>query len=57
MRKYIENNGNVVRLPSHLYTNIVKYKIFISIFQSQYSRIPTDTEISRHLGISQRRKN
>lgn len=52
MTRYIENNGQVVRIPSHTYQRVIKYKRIISAYKSQLDRKPTDRELEYHLEVS-----
>lgn len=52
IHRYIENTGNVVRIPSHLKEKVSKYKKIINAFTSQLGRKPTDRELAAHLNIS-----
>lgn len=49
MTRYIENNGRVVRIPSHTYQRVIKYKRIVSAYKSQLDRKPTD-KVLREIG-------
>ena len=51
--RYLENNGRTVRMPSHLYNKIIRYKKLISAYEMQLRRKPTDRELRGHLGVRQ----
>lgn len=53
MRRYIENNGNVVRIPSHAYRKMLKYDDIVKRFQCLTGRMPTDRDLRYYLEISQ----
>lgn len=52
MKRYIENNKNTIRIPTHTHNRMLKYQKIISMFYKEYNREPTEAEISRHLGVS-----
>ncbi len=49
MRRYIENTGNVIRIPSHANVAIVRYKRFVTDFCREYGRNPADDEAAYYL--------
>lgn len=51
MRRYIEDNGNCIRIPSNTYNQVRKYKKITSDFEKLYSRKPTDAEMRSFLGV------
>lgn len=51
MVRYVENCGSSVRIPSHAYQKIQKYKQFLSWFLKCYGRKPVDAEISHFMGM------
>lgn len=51
--RYLENNGLTVRIPSHLYNRVIRYKKLDSAYEMQLGRKPTDREFRGHLEISQ----
>lgn len=51
MGRYIESCGSSVRIPSHTYQKIQKYKQFMSGFLKCYGRKPVDAEISHFMGL------
>ncbi|MDE5824098.1 MAG: sigma-70 family RNA polymerase sigma factor, partial [Lachnospiraceae bacterium] len=52
MHRYIEECGNVVRIPSGTKGLMTKYKRFTAAIQSEYGRRPSDHEMMLHLSIS-----
>lgn len=52
MVRYIENSGNVVRIPSYKQQEQRKYKRFIHDFEMQTGRAPADREICYYMGIN-----
>lgn len=51
MQRYIEDNGNCIRIPSNTYNQVRKYKKIASDFEKLYSRKPTDAEMRSFLGV------
>lgn len=51
MQQYIENNGNVVRIPPCKQRKQREYKRFLHVFEMQTGRTPADQEICHYLGI------
>jgi RNA polymerase primary sigma factor len=51
MKRYLENNGRSIRIPSGLQANILKYKSVITSFEMQLGRKPTDKELCRYIGV------
>ena len=51
--RYLENNGLTVRIPSHTYNKVIRYKRLISAYEMQLGRKPTDREFRGHLEVSQ----
>lgn len=54
MMRYIENCGNIVRVPTHERQRQRKYKKLLHDFEVQIGRKPTDWEICRSMQISSR---
>lgn len=51
MRRYIENNGSLIRLPSYQHERIQKYKSALGEFLHAFNRDPTPEELSAFMGI------
>lgn len=51
--RYLENNGLTVRMPSHIYNKVIRYKKLVSAYEMQLGRKPTDRELRVHLEVSQ----
>lgn len=51
MQRYIEDNGNCIRIPSNMYNQMRKYKKIVSDFEKLYNRKPKDAEIRSFLGV------
>ena len=54
IRRYLEDNGSLIRIPSHRRQQIVKYKQFIRNFAREQGRAPTTEEIADFLGVSEK---
>lgn len=54
IRRYLENCGSLIRIPSHKRQEIIKYKQFIRNFAREQGRTPTTEEIADFLGISEK---
>lgn len=52
MKRYIENSGSVIRIPSHSWSKHTKYKKTLQYFAMQIGREPTDLEICQYMQIS-----
>jgi RNA polymerase primary sigma factor len=52
IKRYLENNGRSIRIPSGLQANVYKYKRVVKAFEMQLGRKPSDNELCKHLGIS-----
>lgn len=52
MRRYIEDNGSVVRLPVYEHQRQQKYKKLMHDFEAQTGRKPENWEICRYMGIT-----
>ena len=53
MQRYIDNSGNVVRIPAHIGALVRKYKKLKSEYIKYYGMEPTDREMSAFLGVSE----
>lgn len=53
MQRYIENCGNVVRIPTHAREWMHKYKRMEAEYRKYYGAVPTDQVLCALLGISQ----
>ncbi|MCI8381751.1 MAG: sigma-70 family RNA polymerase sigma factor [Lachnospiraceae bacterium] len=53
MTRYIENNGAVVRIPSHQQQKQREYKKFLHTFELYTGRTPADYEICYYLGMDE----
>lgn len=51
MQRYIEDNGNCIRIPSYMYNQVRKYKKIVSDFEKLYSKKPTEAEMRSFLGV------
>lgn len=54
IRRYLEDNGSLIRIPSHRRQQIVKYKQFMRDFARERGRAPTSEEIADFLGVSEK---
>jgi len=54
IKRYLENNGRAIRLSNDMYNKIMRYNWLVSAYEMQLGRRPTDREVRRHLGISQK---
>lgn len=55
MKRYIENNGSIVRVPVDKQQEYRKYKKLIHNFELQIGRKPTEWEVCYYMGISHER--
>lgn len=53
MQRYIEDYGNIVRLPVHARNRVNKFKKLRNSFESYFGRKPTDDELEYYLGVSE----
>lgn len=53
MRRYLQNNGSVLRLPVNQDDRVKQYKRFCNEFQMKHGRKPTDWESAACLGFTQ----
>lgn len=53
MQRYIEDCGNIVRLPVHARNRVNKFKKLCNSFASYFGRKPTDDELEYYLGVSE----
>lgn len=51
MRRYIDNGGSAVRIPSNRRNSIIKYGRLVSDYEKSLGRTPTDNELMKLLGI------
>lgn len=51
MARYIENNGNVVRIPVYKQQGQKRYKRFLHDFEMQMGREPSDYEACYYMGV------
>ena len=51
MRRYIDNGGSSVRIPSNRRDSIIKYGRLVSDYEKSLGRAPTDGELMKLLGI------
>lgn len=54
IRKYLEDNGSLIRIPSYKRQEVIKYKQFIRNFAREQGRAPTSEEIADFLGVSEK---
>lgn len=52
MSRYIDNYGNVVRIPAHSRSKILQYDNLVKKFSCEFGMKPTEREICQHLDIS-----
>lgn len=52
IRRYIENNGSCVRIPSYMHQNMRNYNKAQEEFKQSYGRTASDSEMRRYLGLS-----
>ena len=45
LHRYLENCGNVIRVPTYLYNSILKYRKTEKVFLQDHGRMPTDDEL------------
>jgi len=50
--RYIENHGNIIRIPVHQMERIRQYKRLCSSFESDFGRLPTSAELCSALELS-----
>ena len=53
MQRYIDNSGNVVRIPSGVNQLIRKYRRILSEYRKYYGKEPTDREMRAFLEVSE----
>lgn len=51
IKRYLDDNGSVVRLPVGLKGRMLQYKRLIGAYEKELNRKPTDKEFCRHLNI------
>lgn len=54
IRRYLEDNGSLIRIPSYKRQEIIQYKQFIRNFAREQGRTPTSEEIADFLGVSEK---
>ena len=52
VRRYLENNGSLVRLPSRKKQQAIQYKRFLQEYEQEHGRKPSDLEAAEYLGVS-----
>lgn len=52
LRRYIDNCGTLVRLPSHAKDRIFRYKQAVENFRQEFMRDPTSRELALYLGVT-----
>ena len=52
MRRYLDNNGTVIRIPCHRRQEVATYRKMVQAFQKRIGRKPTEWEACAALGIS-----
>ena len=52
MQRYIENCGRTIRIPTHLMSDIVRYRRFSELYREEHNREPNVAELCRHLKCS-----
>lgn len=52
VRRYLENNGSLIRIPSHKKQQGIQYKRFLQEYEREYGRPPSDLEAAEDLGVS-----
>lgn len=50
--RYIQNNGNLIRIPASHYDLMLKKKKFVADFRSKFGRDPSDQDIAAALKVS-----
>ena len=54
MRRYIDNNGSMIRIPTNQKSRVLRYHKIIDSFRMSFNRLPTSKEISAILQITQK---
>ena len=49
--RYIENNGNIIRIPVHRHNMLSRYKKLLERYEKEYNRKPTKEEIGNILQL------
>lgn len=52
VRRYLENSGSLIRIPSHKKQQAIQYKCFLQEYEREYGRPPSDLESAEDLGVS-----
>lgn len=53
IHRYIEDNGNIIRIPVHQFSNIVKMKRVITEYQQERGHAPKEKELAKMLGLTE----
>lgn len=48
MQRYVENCGRIIRIPTHLMADIMKYKKLLEEYREEYNREPSGTELCQY---------
>lgn len=52
VRRYLENSGSLIRIPSHKKQQGIQYKRLLQEYEQEYGRPPSDREAAEDLGVS-----
>lgn len=52
IRRYLENSGSLIRIPSHKKQQGIQYKRLLQEYEREYGRPPSDLEAAEDLGVS-----
>lgn len=52
VRRYLENSGSLIRIPSHKKQQGIQYKRLLQEYEREYGRPPSDREAAEDLGVS-----
>lgn len=52
VRRYLENSGSLIRIPSHKKQQGIQYKRLLQEHEREYGRPPSDLEAAEDLGVS-----
>lgn len=52
VRRYLENSGSLIRIPSHKKQQGIQYKRLLQEYEREYGRPPSDLEAAEDLGVS-----
>lgn len=53
VRRYLENSGSLIRIPSHKKQQGIQYKRLLQDYERDHGREPTDQEAAACLGVSE----